>query len=203
MGNGTNSFDTSFDTGRVEREEIARKRQNVTGSRLRGDHWSFPICERHFCDLHVSRWKVIAISSSPRNFSSFRYWNLFLNAIRLFFYRVKNNNISEDEKDFVDRAKNPRLIQDISIIWIHRVLFERRMLSYNVSQSAETTENKHIQKMKIELILYPRNISFYRYIYRKCLQNIRKETGKLHVNSNIHASELLFSRNGRVNKPNE
>lgn len=31
MGNGTNSFDTSFDTGRVEREEIARKRQNVTG----------------------------------------------------------------------------------------------------------------------------------------------------------------------------
>lgn len=178
MGNGTNSFDTSFDTGRVEREEIARKRQNVTGSRLRGDSWSFPICERHFCDLHVSRWKVIAISSSPRNFSSFRYWNLFLNTIRLFFYRVKNNNISEDEKGFVDRAKNPRLIQDISIIWIHRVLFERRMLSYNVSQSAETTENKHIQKMKIELILYPRNISFYRYIYRKCLQNIRKETGK-------------------------
>lgn len=165
MGNGTNSFDTSFDTGRVEREEIARKRQNVTGSRLRGDHWSFPICERHFCDLHVSRWKVIAISSSPRNFSSFRYWNLFLNAIRLFFYRVKNNNISEDEKDFVDRAKNPRLIQGISFIWIHRVLFERRMLSYNVSQSAQTTENKHIQKMKIELILYPRNISFYRYIY--------------------------------------
>ena len=154
---------------------------------VRGDRWSFPICERHFCDLHVSRWKVIAISSSPRNFSSFRYWNLFLNTIRLFFYRVKN----------------PRLIQDISIIWIHRVLFERRMLSYNVSQSAETTENKHIQKMKIELILYPRNISFYRYIYRKCLQNIRKETGKLHVNSNIHASELLFSRNGRVNKPNE
>lgn len=145
---------------------------------VRGDRWSFPICERHFCDLHVSRWKVIAISSSPRNFSSFRYWNLFLNTIRLFFYRVKNNNISEDEKGFVDRAKNPRLIQDISIIWIHRVLFERRMLSYNVSQSAETTENKHIQKMKIELILYPRNISFYRYIYRKCLQNIRKETGK-------------------------
>lgn len=132
---------------------------------VRGDRWSFPICERHFCDLHVSRWKVIAISSSPRNFSSFRYWNLFLNAIRLFFYRVKNNNISEDEKGFVDRAKNPRLIQGISFIWIHRVLFERRMLSYNVSQSAQTTENKHIQKMKIELILYPRNISFYRYIY--------------------------------------
>lgn len=44
----------------------------------------------------------------------FRYCSLFLNSntIRL-FYRVKNNNIRESERNFVDRGKNPWLIPSI------------------------------------------------------------------------------------------